>query len=87
MAKMLRRVVGAGVIGAGLMLPMASASAFEPPSDPHNTFACVNGEPVPGHPGFPGIATGLNQSFTNTEGQALAAWSAVFKGNGTITLC
>jgi hypothetical protein len=71
-----------------LAMPAGSAWAFEPPADPRDRFTCPGGEPVPGHPGFPGIATGVEQSLTNTDGRAVAAWSAVFNNpTGKVALC
>jgi hypothetical protein len=56
-SKMRRTALAVGIIvGAASIAP--SAAAFEPPADPEDTFTCPNGEFVPGHPGFPGIATG-----------------------------
>jgi hypothetical protein len=71
-----------------LAVPAGTASGFEPPADPQDRFTCPGGEPVPGHPGFPGIATGVEMSIVNSGERAVAAWSAVFNNpTGTITLC
>jgi ABC-type sugar transport system substrate-binding protein len=88
MTKTSRRIIVAALAVAGLTIPVSGAAAFEPPSDPQDRFSCVGGvDPVAGHPGFPGIATGLEQASSNSGGVGTAAWSAVFKGNGTIVLC
>jgi hypothetical protein len=88
MTKTTWRIIVAALAVGGLMIPMSGAAAFEPPSDPHHQFTCVGGiDPVAGHPGYPGVATGFGQSSSNSDGRGSAAWSAVSKGNGTITLC
>jgi hypothetical protein len=75
-------IVGAASIGIA-----PSASAFEPPADPEDKFTCPGGTFVPGHPGYPGIATGTSESFVNSGGQAAAAWSATTLFDGPLALC
>lgn len=75
------------VLGAAGATVGSSASAFEPPSDPRDTFTCVEGQPVPGHPGFPGIVTGVEQSFVHSDMQAAAAWSATALFGGPLDVC
>lgn len=88
MLKMPRRAIVVGLLTGGLALaPAQAAGAFEPPSDPRDVFTCVGGEPVPGHPGFPGIATGVQNSFLHTDGQAAAAWSATFLFDRPLGVC
>jgi hypothetical protein len=87
-SKRIRSIVIVAALVLVFAMPAGTASGFEPPADPQDKFTCPGGEPVPGHPGFPGIATGTEQSFMNTDGRAVAAWSAVFNNpTGTITLC
>jgi hypothetical protein len=83
---MRRTALAAGIIvGTASIAP--SASAFEPPADPEDTFTCPSGEPVPGHPGFPGIATGVEESFENSGGTAAAAWSGTTLFGGPLDFC
>jgi hypothetical protein len=88
-SKMRRTALAVGIIvGAASIAP--SAAAFEPPADPEDTFTCPNGEFVPGHPGFPGIATGVGESVANsggTGGTAAAAWSATTLFGGPLDVC
>jgi hypothetical protein len=81
-----RTVLAVGIIvGTASIAP--SAAAFEPPADPEDTFTCSNGEPVPGHPGSPGIATGVEESFVNSGGTAAAAWSGTNLFGGPLDVC
>jgi hypothetical protein len=89
---MRRTALAVGVIvGAASIAP--SAAAFEPPEDPEDKFTCPNGEFVPGHPGFPGIATGVGESFANSDTRvsdsavAAAAWSATTEFGGPLDVC
>jgi hypothetical protein len=85
-SNMRRTALAAGIIvGTASIAP--SASAFEPPADPEDTFTCPSGEPVPGHPGFPGIATGVEESFENSGGTAAAAWSGTTLFGGPLDFC
>src|SRR5688572_26126298 len=84
--KVRRTALAVGIIvGTASIAP--SASAFEPPADPENTFTCHNGEPVPGHPGYPGIATGVGESFVQSGGTAAAAWSGTTLFGGPLDVC
>jgi len=85
-SNMRRTALAVGIIvGTASIAP--SASAFEPPADPEDTFTCHNGQPVPGHPGFPGIATGVGESSENSGGTAVAAWSATTPFGGPLDVC
>jgi hypothetical protein len=80
-------------LAVGLLVSTATltftpgASAFEPPADPQDKFTCPGGEPVPGHPGFPGITTGVAKSFEQSGGTAAAAWSATVLFDGPLGVC
>jgi hypothetical protein len=84
--KMKRAALAAGIITAASIGIAPSASAFEPPADPEDKFTCP-GDPVSGHPGSPGIATGTNESFVNSGGNAAAAWSATTLFRGPLIVC
>lgn len=72
---------------AATILTATGAAAFEPAADPRGVFTCLDGEPVPGHPAFPGIVTGVEKSFVNTGGTAAAAWSATSLFGGPLDPC
>ncbi|MHA7297328.1 hypothetical protein [Pseudarthrobacter sp. MDT3-1] len=82
------KALAVGVIVAALSVMFApSALAFEPSADPQDKFSCPGGNPVAGHPGFPGIVTGVEKSFVNTEATAAAAWSATVLFDGPLAVC
>jgi hypothetical protein len=84
----IRTALTAGIIVGAASIGIApSASAFEPPADPEDKFTCPGGTFVPGHPGFPGIATGTDESFVNSGRNAAAAWSATTLFGGPLAVC
>jgi hypothetical protein len=85
---MTRRALAVGLlIGTATFTFAPSASAFEPPADPQNKFTCPGGDPVAGHPGFPGITTGVESSVVKSGGGAAAAWSATTLFDGPLAVC
>lgn len=80
------RTLAIALAGAATLAFAPPASAFEPPADPQDRFTCPDG-PVPGHPGFPGIVTGVENSFANSDGTAAAAWSATELFGGPLAVC
>jgi hypothetical protein len=75
------------LVGASPMMFASNAAAFEPPADPQDKFTCTSEGPVPGHPGFPGIANGVEKSFGNSDGNAAAAWSGTVLFHGPLDVC
>lgn len=88
-AEMRTKALAVGVIVAASSVMFApSALAFEPSADPKGKFSCPDEQqPVPGHPGFPGIATGVEKSFVESGGIAAAAWSATVEFGGPLAVC
>jgi len=85
---MKRSALAAGLmIGAATFAFAPSASAFEPPADPQEKFNCPGDNPVVGHPGFPGIMTGVGMSSVQSGGTAAAAWSATTLFDGPLAVC
>jgi hypothetical protein len=50
-------------------------------------FTRLGNEFVPGTPGFPGIATGVEESFVDPGGTAAAAWSATTLFGDPLDVC
>lgn len=75
------------ITATATLMSAPSALAFEPSADPRGNFNCPDGEPVPGHPGYPGIETGLGKSYVNSGGTAAAAWSATVLFHGPLVPC
>lgn len=61
-----------------LTTSVGTAAAMQPPGEPaQERFGCVNGSPVPGHPGANGIHDATIRVHEQTGDPTPTAWNAV----------
>lgn len=85
---MRRTALAVGIIVSAASIriaPARSRLSHRPTPRTSSPVSAMNSSP--GTPGFPGIATGVEESFVDSGGTAAAAWSATTLFGGPLDVC
>lgn len=70
-----------------LAMTAGTALAMQPPGEPaQDTFGCVDGSPILGHPGAAGLV-GASANSPDAKPHSPTAWSAVDRAGPIVSSC
>lgn len=70
-----------------LAMTAGTALAMQPPGEPaQGNFGCVEGSPIPGHPGANGLI-GASAKSPDAKPHSPTAWSAVDRAGPIVSSC